>query len=114
MNSENYWHKKYDQLAKADIPDWQKGTWWYEYIVDNQKKLVETNIKKYFTNKKLLIADIGCGPGTIVKHLGKNGHSVLGIDFSIDLLNAAKNDEATSKYLLIGGNASMLPLKMNI
>ncbi|MFQ5885340.1 MAG: class I SAM-dependent methyltransferase [Thermoplasmata archaeon] len=63
------------------------------------------------------VLDIGCGNGRNSLLLGREGHKVIGVDFSLNLLRIAK-DKMTRKSLgevsqFLGGDASVLPLKEN-
>jgi len=111
---EKYWHNRFDRLATENIPDWQKASWWYEYIIENQKRFIESGLRKYSAGKKLLIADIGCGPGINIEQLTKLRHRIMGLDFSINELRSVKTRGHYADCQLIGGDASLLPLKPNI
>ncbi|MDR1537650.1 MAG: methyltransferase domain-containing protein [Clostridiales bacterium] len=43
-------------------------------------------------NKNSNIIDFGCGPGLYAYELGKLGHNVLGIDFNLESINYAKQN----------------------
>lgn len=63
------------------------------------------------------VLDIGCGNGRNSLLLGGQGHEVVGVDFSLNLLRIAQDKMAgrslgeTSQFL--GGDATALPLKEN-
>ncbi len=67
--------------------------------------------------KKSLVLDIGCGNGRNMILPARLGHEVYGIDFSMNLLNIAKQKldmrELEESTHLLGGDASALPLKDN-
>ncbi|MDO9390391.1 MAG: methyltransferase domain-containing protein [bacterium] len=114
MNLGKYWRNKFDQLALKDMPVWQQASWWYEYIVENQKRFVDNGLRKHSGSKQLLVADIGCGPGINIQQLVKLGHKAVGLDYSINGLMVAKKSAGTDNCQLINGNVSFMPLKEKI
>ncbi len=63
------------------------------------------------------VLDIGCGNGRNSLLLERQGHEVVGVDFSFNLLRIAQ-DKMASRSLgeashFLGGDASVLPLKEN-
>lgn len=61
------------------------------------------------------VLDIGCGNGRNSILLGKQGHEVVGVDFSLNLLGIAE-DKMALRLLsegshFLGGDASLLPMK---
>jgi len=114
--SEKYWHRKFDQLAIMDIPDWQRSSWWYAYIVDNQRKYLEQNLRRHYPRglKNLLIADLGCGPGLYFDRLSKPGCNMVGLDFSLKALKVNPHSDNRQIWGLVGGDVSNLPFKPGI
>ena len=79
----------------------------YPFLINDLKNLYN----KPFTNKT--IAEIGSGPGFILKELQKEDFSkIYGIDISLDMLSrATKRINTNEKILLINAKAEQLPLK---
>jgi SAM-dependent methyltransferase len=114
MNLGNYWRSKFNRLALEDIPVWQKASWWYEYIVESQKRFVDDGLRKHSEGTQLLVADIGCGPGIIINQLVNSGHRAVGLDYSINSLKAAKKGTSPGSNYLINGDATFIPFKENV
>ena len=69
--------------------------------------------KEISSNKNLKILDIGCGTGRHSIELAKRGYSVTGIDFSLTLINRAKEKTAEQKVNVnfLTGDARNLPFE---
>lgn len=77
----------------------------YPFLINDLKKYY----KKSFDNK--IIAEIGSGPGFILKELAKeNFKKIYGVDISLDMLNRAKKRLNNNIYL-INAKAEELPFK---
>jgi SAM-dependent methyltransferase len=59
------------------------------------------------------VVDVGCGNGAYLAELARRGHSgpVLGVDFSIGMLQAARGRAPEAS--LVAGDAAALPLREN-
>lgn len=64
----------------------------------NQFKRLKALINKYIGQEKLNILELGCGDAELSIMLGKEGHSVAGVDISPTAIEWAK--EKASKYSL--------------
>lgn len=109
---ERYWRKEFDKTALLDIPDWDRSGWWFYDVIVSQQKFMFQQLKNLF-RAKLVIADIGCGPGVYCQLLEDMGHQVVGIDYSYNTLVLAKAKFKKEPILFCQGNASGLPLKEN-
>ncbi len=61
---------------------------------------IEQLIEKFMSKKPELIADIGCGTGTMCDILQKRGYDMIGIDSSEAMLNIAREKNDKILYLL--------------
>lgn len=63
---------------------------------------IEKLFEKYMDKKPSLVADIGCGTGTMCSILAGRGYDMIGIDSSDSMLNVAreKSDDKNILYLL--------------
>ena len=57
---------------------------------DKRADFLEQIININMDYKPELIADIGCGTGTICNIMSDRGYDMIGIDSSFDMLNVAK------------------------
>lgn len=71
-----HWDKRAQQMAK-------------NYANPNDPYLIRFRQLMDFTGAKTLL-DVGCGPGSIALSLANQFQSVIGIDYSIGMLHAAK------------------------
>jgi SAM-dependent methyltransferase len=58
---------------------------------------------------KCSVLELGCGAGTYVRALGKRGHAVVGLDYSLPSLGRAKAGDSAGVGRYVGGSASSLP-----
>lgn len=61
---------------------------------------IEEIVGKSFDNKKL-IADLGCGTGSLCIELSKRGYDMIGIDLSADMLSCAKEKAFKEKQEIL-------------
>ncbi len=108
---EAFWKERYESLASIELPAWQKASWWYEYIVEKQKKFVEKNVGSAKTQKKIIAVDVGCGPGINLGHLIKMGFHPIGIDYSKRTICSLKAIIKSEEASLVVGDAYNIPLK---
>lgn len=80
----NEFSKFYDSLIDMD----------YNRFVDYYKSI----LKKYSVSPKL-IADLGCGTGTLTDLMHKQGFDMIGIDRSPQMLDIAKNKNKDILYI---------------
>lgn len=57
------------------------------------------------------IADLGCGPGRMIAHLGRQGLDVIGVDLSLGMLDAARR--AHGGVAVAQADLAALPLRSN-
>ncbi len=112
---ERYWHRKFDELALLDIPEWQRSSWRHIRFVNDQRKYLEYNLNRHHSGDldKTVVADLGCGPGLYMDLILEKGGLALGLDFSLETLK--RNHYSGDRRILglIGGEISNLPLKQN-
>lgn len=80
----------------ASLYDMLTGDVEYEKRAD----YIEQLFKKFISKKPELIADIGCGTGTVCDILQKRGYDMIGIDSSEAMLNIAREKNDNILYLL--------------
>lgn len=111
MSAGEYWRRKYDELARRDIPDWQKSFWWEESTYLRQRHYTLKAVDMISRGRKLKILDVGCGPGDIVHELTQRGHSVTGIDYSLQALFCAKKRMDGKNQAFFQADGRALPLR---
>lgn len=72
----------------------------YQARVDYIEKLFDIHLK----NKPELIADIGCGTGTVCNIMHDRGYDMIGIDASSDMLNVAMKKSGDKNILYLNQN----------
>lgn len=106
---------------------------WDEKYKDDSKKNIVKELdfleKKFFKltwdqiqilrqlKKGELFLEIGCGTSFMGRKLAKTGHTIVGIDMSMEALKLAKSvfdSEGITNYLLVCGNVLTMPFKNNL
>ncbi len=88
QNIEEVWKEKFSAFAKAGGNDYQLSQWSESGLKNYIKYFFE-----YFPEKNIrnsLALDVGCGPGTFSRLLVKRGFKVCAVDFSEEMVRAAK------------------------
>lgn len=80
----------YNKIAKDWMQDHHGDTWW----IDGTDKYLS------FFKPAASILDVGCGAGEKSKYLVKHGFNVTGIDFSEEMIDLAKQQVPTGKFLV--------------
>ena len=62
---------------------------------------LEKIFEKHLNKKPVLIADLGCGTGTICSLMSKRGYDMIGIDSSDTMLSEAIKKEESEKILYL-------------
>jgi len=97
-------------------------TKWYDALSKNYDELYgEEQNKKHAKVQELLgnrafkiIVDVGCGTGKLLGLISPRSQVGLGIDFSVEMLNIAKQRTKESGNQLVRADASHLPLQDHI
>lgn len=81
------------------------GTWWDESVEDGDpfhKAFIYPSVEKFLELQGgETILDAGCGNGALSRYLAKRGGKVLGIDFSVSLLESAKKRSEGIEYQIM-------------
>jgi len=97
---EKVWKAQYDKRATLDIPDHKKSFWTKE----GQEQLLEVTlhlVKKIDGVKTIL--DVGCGPGLFCEQLSKKEYVVLGVDYSENTVELAKQKYPYLNFMVADG-----------
>lgn len=76
---------------------------WFEYL---HKLLTEYNINSG------IIADLGCGTGAITERLAKAGYDMIGVDYSVSMLNIANDKKIENGLDILYLNQDMRELEL--
>lgn len=71
---------------------------------------LEQIFEKHLGNKPSLIADLGCGTGTVCSLLSKRGYDMIGIDSSDMMLSEAIKKEGSEKILYLNQDMTSFEL----
>src|SRR4051812_7422098 len=55
-----------------------------------EARFLISTVKRYVPQRQYTFLDIACGTGRHIKELEKNGHKVIGVDASKELINIAR------------------------
>lgn len=84
---EQVWKLQYDKRATLDIPDHKKSFWSKEG--HEQLQEVTFHLVGKIRDAKTIL-DVGCGPGIYCKKLSEIGYDVIGVDYSENTVELAK------------------------
>ena len=65
------------------------STYMVEHLDGEENKLYFSKIREFSNQRKMKVLDVGCGPGMFSMVLGKDGHEVIGIDYSDGMIAKA-------------------------
>ncbi len=85
---------------------------WDSLFSDEER--IEEVVSKMNISQVETVLDVGCGTGRLIPHLQrrlKNGGMVLGLDFSLQMLQNAKKKVFTRVMEFVNGCAEELPFK---
>jgi ubiquinone/menaquinone biosynthesis C-methylase UbiE len=97
---EKIWKAQYDKRATLDIPDHKKSFW----SKDGQEQLLEVTlhlVDKIGGAKTIL--DVGCGPGLYCEKLNENGYDIIGVDYSENTIELAKQKYPGITFMVADG-----------
>ncbi len=89
-NEEPFWDDSHisEQMLKAHLdPDWEAASYKHKTI----DEIVEWQVKYNDLSKGKKILDIGCGPGLYTSKFSQCGVDVVGMDYSRNSINYARN-----------------------
>ncbi|HSJ68542.1 MAG TPA: methyltransferase domain-containing protein [Anditalea sp.] len=83
--------EKYDKIAE----------WWHQYHHDSDYGIKQIERAISYCTKRKTALDVGCGSGgRIIRKLEINGFKVTGIDVSSKMIELAKDNHVSTKFIL--------------
>lgn len=105
--SKRYWSEAYS-ASGAD------GDSFDAYAKKRRKELVLELLDRYAGERKLMLLDVGCGPGLFLEEAARRGHKVCGVDLSEEMIQIAnarlKQRIPTTLPCVIQGDIERLPI----
>lgn len=81
-NAKKIWDETFQESSREELG-------WYEEVPEPSLSL----IKKYLPAKEKLIIDAGCGRGTLISHLVREGYkNIIGLDLSSEAIKLLEKD----------------------
>lgn len=114
MKLEKYWKNKFSKAASRENTDYKISVWskegfgaYLKYFLQYFKPHIKAD------NSQTLLLDIGCGPGAFSKILARHGFKVRAVDFSPEVIRAAKKKSKNLDIDYQVANIYDLPFKDN-
>ena len=97
---EEVWKKQFNKRAFLDIPEYKKSFWTKEG--HQQLHDVTISLVEKLRNVRTIL-DVGCGPGKYCKTLTDKGYDVLGVDYSENQIELAKQKYPQLRFMVANG-----------
>jgi Methylase involved in ubiquinone/menaquinone biosynthesis len=108
---EHGWQQRYDNWAAKYNDDHLIAGWSAEGLSRRLALLLEV-LPQAGLPPGSSILDLGAGPGTYTRALGRLGYDCIGLDFSRNVIHAAKRKSSSDTY--IQGDAYNLPFRNSV
>lgn len=82
-----YWHKRFQEAAAKYRFDEQIGLWSRHGL--ERRVTVFSRVFAGAVSRPKRVLDVGCGPGTYDRLLSQQGHTVVGVDYSVKVIARA-------------------------
>ena len=98
---EEQWQRRFERFATRHQADHQVSGWSVAGL-RQRLALFEGLLDRGLLTQGGRVLELGCGAGTYVRLLGKRGHSVVGLDYSLPSLSraAAAASDPVAAHLL--------------
>ena len=111
-NFEKKWLKRFQNYSKIYTSEAQVSGW-SEHSLERRIKTLCRSLKSIELTNEVLLLDLGCGAGTYCRLFVDLGYRIVGLDYSIESLQRAKNFNAKKPIPFIQGEIYHLPFIKN-
>ncbi len=91
---------QYDRRAILDLPDYKRSFWSKEG--HEQLQEVTLHLVDKVKDAKTIL-DVGCGPGIYCKRLSDKGYDIIGVDYSENTVELAKQKYPGIRFMVADG-----------
>jgi SAM-dependent methyltransferase len=105
---EEQWQRRFERFATRHQADHQVSGWSMAGL-RQRVALFEGLLDRGLLTQGGRVLELGCGAGTYVRLLGKRGHSVVGLDYSLPSLSRAAAADPGRLGRYVGGSSYALP-----
>ena len=105
---EEQWQRRFERFATRHEADHQVSGW-SRAGLQQRVALFEGLLDRGLLTHSGRVLELGCGAGTYVRLLGKRGHAVVGLDYSLPSLSRAAAADPGRLGRYVGGSSYALP-----
>lgn len=104
------WRRRFERFAREHAEE-HSVSGWSDHGLRSRVALFEELLATRVIARSAKVLDLGCGAGTYVRLLAKQGHRVVGVDYSLPTLRRALEADPERRGRYLAGNAYHLPFR---